>query len=185
LVAQAIHERSPRADHPFVAVNCAAVPPNLLESELFGHVRGAFTDAKATRTGLFVQAHGGTLFLDEIGELPLDMQAKLLRVLQERTVRPVGGEEEIGFDARIVCATNRDLEKAVEAGTFRADLFYRINVVQMHLPALRERRGDVLLPGQHFLDQMAARTGHAVVGSSRPAAQRPLAYHRPGNAREL
>jgi two-component system, NtrC family, response regulator AtoC len=185
LVARAIHDRSPRGERPFVAINCAAVPPNLLESELFGHVRGAFTDAKTARSGLFVQADGGTLFLDEIGELPLDVQAKLLRVLQERAVRPVGGEEEIPFDARIICATNRDLERQVEAGHFRADLFYRINVVQMHLPALRERRGDVLLLAQHFLDRIAARTAKPVVGFSGPAAQKLLDYHWPGNVREL
>jgi two-component system response regulator HydG len=185
LVARAIHDRSPRAGKPFVAINCAAVPPNLLESELFGHVRGAFTDAKANRNGLFVQADGGTLFLDEIGELPLDLQAKLLRVLQERTVRPVGGEDEIPFDARIISATNRDLERAVESGGFRADLFYRVNVVQMTLPPLRERRGDVLLLAQHFLERIAAQGNKQVTGFSPPAAQRLLDYHWPGNVREL
>ncbi len=185
LVARAIHAQSPRKDQPFVAVNCAAMPASLLESELFGHVRGAFTDAKTSRPGLILQAGKGTLFLDEIGEMPGEMQSKLLRVLQERTVRPVGGEDEIPFDARLICATNRDLEKTVEGGGFRSDLYYRINVVHMTLPALRARRGDVLLLAQHFLERIAARSGKPVIGFSGQAAQKLLDYDWPGNVREL
>ena len=143
LIARAIHDASPRRDGPFLAVDCAAMPPTLLESELFGHTRGAFTDARAARVGLFEQATGGTLFLDEIGELALEMQPKLLRALQERKVRPIGGNTEVAFDARIVTATNRDLEAAVDEKRFREDLYYRINVVRVDVPPLRERAGDV------------------------------------------
>ena len=149
LVARALHRQSGRG--AFVAVNCAAVPPNLLESELFGHTRGAFTDAKAARRGLFQEAAGGTLFLDEVGEMPLEMQAKLLRALQERVVRPVGSDTEQSFDARIITATHRDLEDDVSKGRFRQDLFYRINVVSIHVPPLRERGSDVLKLAFHFL----------------------------------
>ncbi len=137
LVAKALHRRSRRADKPFVAVNCAALPDTLLESELFGHVKGAFTDARADRRGLFLQAEGGTLFLDEIGEMPLGMQSKLLRALEEGKVRPVGSEKEVAFDARVLAATNRDLETAVEEGRFRKDLYFRIDVIQISLPPLR------------------------------------------------
>ena len=140
LVARALHERSRRRTGPFVAVNCAAVPETLLESELFGHARGAFTDARAARTGLFVQANGGTLFLDEIGELPLALQPKLLRALQERKVRPVGGDAEVPFDVRLVAATNRDLETAVEEKRFREDLYFRINVITMRAAAAARAR---------------------------------------------
>ncbi|MCC6993181.1 MAG: sigma-54-dependent Fis family transcriptional regulator [Deltaproteobacteria bacterium] len=185
LVARAIHERGPRKDGPFVAINCAAVHANLLESELFGHVRGAFTDAKVGRTGLFVEASGGTLFLDEIGELPLEMQPKLLRALQERKVRPVGGNTEVSFDARLVAATNRDLETEVFEKRFREDLFYRINVVHLAVPPLRERAGDVLVLAQHFMARCAARNGKKVEGISPPAAEKLLGYHWPGNVREL
>ena len=185
LIARALHDQSARRAGPFLAVNCAAMPPALLESELFGHVRGAFTDAKSARTGLFAQASGGTLFLDEIGELPLEMQPKLLRALQERTVRPVGGNEEIAFDARIVTATNRDLEVEVEEKRFREDLYYRINVVRVDAPALRERGGDVLLLAQHFVERFAARSGKAVRGIHAGAAERLVAYDWPGNVREL
>jgi two-component system response regulator HydG len=185
LIARALHARSPRRAGPFLAVNCAAMPAALLESELFGHVRGAFTDAKSSRAGLFVQASGGTLFLDEIGDLPLEMQPKLLRALQERMVRPVGGNEEIGFDARIVTATNRDLEGEVDAKRFREDLFYRINVVRVDAPALRERGGDVLLLAQHFVERFAARSNKAVRGIHATAAERLLNYDWPGNVREL
>src|SRR5215813_1004078 len=139
LVARALHRLSPRSNEPFVAVNCAAMPAPLLESELFGHVRGAFTDAKRSRAGLFVQAGAGTIFLDEIGEMPIEMQVKLLRVLQERKVRPVGGDEEVPFEARVVTATNRDLETEVDEKRFREDLFYRINVVAIPVPPLRAR----------------------------------------------
>ena len=185
LVARALHTRGPTSEGPFVAINCAAVPANLLESELFGHVRGAFTDAKRSRDGLFVQASGGTLFLDEIGDLPMEMQPKLLRAIQERRVRPVGGEREIAFDARIVSATNRDLEEDVEEGRFREDLFYRINVVRIHVPPLRARGTDVLLLAQHFLEKIAARTDKPVKGLSVAAGEKLLAYDWPGNVREL
>ena len=185
LVARALHARSARGSKPLVTINCAAVPENLLESELFGHVRGAFTDARADRKGLFLQAHGGTFVLDEIGEMPLGMQSKLLRVLETRTVRPVGGSEEIGFDVRIVAATNKDLASAIDEGTFREDLFYRINVVQIELPPLRARGGDILLLAQSFLDQLAAKKASPVTRISKNAAERLLSYSWPGNIREL
>jgi two-component system response regulator HydG len=185
LVARAIHNQSSRRNEPFVAVNCAAMPGPLLESELFGHTRGAFTDAQTARTGLFVQARGGTIFLDEIGEMPLEMQVKLLRVLQERKVRPVGGDTETDVKARIVTATNRHLEREVEAKRFRQDLYYRINVVQIAVPPLRERASDILLLAQYFLRRCAARTGKAVTGFSTTAARRLMDYDWPGNIREL
>ena len=185
LVARALHAQGRRARGPFVAVNCAAVPEHLLESELFGHVRGAFTDAKDARAGLFQQATGGTVFLDEIGDMPLPLQPKLLRVLQERSVRPVGGSHEIPVDVRIVAATNRDLEEAIEERRFREDLYFRINVVQLPLPPLRARGGDVLLLAQHFVNRFASRAGKNVVGISPAAAERMLAYSWPGNVREL
>src|SRR5439155_8173545 len=162
VVARAIHNLSPRRDQPFVAINCAAMPAPLLESELFGHVRGAFTDAKFARTGLFVQAQSGTLLLDEIGEMPLEMQVKLLRVLQERAVRPVGSDQETPVHARIIAATNKDLETAVEERRFREDLFYRINVVAIAVPPLRARTGDILVLAQFFLRRIAERAHKAV-----------------------
>jgi two-component system response regulator HydG len=161
------------------------VPPNLLESELFGHTRGAFTDAKSARRGLFQEAEGGTLFLDEVGEMPLEMQAKLLRALQERVVRPVGSDTEQSFDARIVTATHRDLDDDVSKGRFRQDLYYRINVVSIQVPPLRERGGDVLKLASAFLQKSADRTGQAVRHLSPPVAERLLAYDWPGNVREL
>jgi DNA-binding NtrC family response regulator len=185
VVARAIHRKSKRADAPFVAISCAAMPENLLESELFGHVRGAFTDARATRKGLFLQAQGGTLFLDEIGEMPLGLQAKLLRALQERTLRPVGGDQEVGFDVRLVSATNRDVESAIAAGSFREDLFYRLNVVQVTLPPLRSRGSDVLLLAQHFLARFAQSSRKPVSGIAPECAERMLDYPWPGNVREL
>jgi two-component system response regulator AtoC len=185
VVARALHERSCRAKRPFVAINCAAVPEALLESELFGHVRGAFTDAKEARQGLFQNASGGTLFLDEIGEMPLTLQPKLLRALQERSVRPVGGTHETPFDVRVVAATNRDLEDDIEQRRFREDLYFRINVVQLPLPPLRARGADVLLLAQHFLSRFASRAGKSVVGISAAAAERLVAYAWPGNVREL
>jgi DNA-binding NtrC family response regulator len=185
LVARAIHDAGTRKEGPFVAINCAAVPPTLIESELFGHARGAFTDAKTSREGLFIQAHGGTLFLDEIGEMPLDMQAKLLRALQERCVRPVGGTNEVPFDARILTATNRDLESEVDAKHFREDLFYRINVVSIDLPPLRERGSDVLILAQSFLDRIARKLKRAQLRISPAVADKLLSYHWPGNVREL
>jgi two-component system, NtrC family, response regulator AtoC len=184
LVAKATHLRSHRRDGPFVAINCAAMPENLLESELFGHTKGAFTDARTARPGLFIKASKGTLFLDEIGEMPPGMQAKLLRALQERTVRPVGGDQEQPFDSRIVAATNRDLETEVEEKRFREDLFYRINVVRIHVPPLRARGGDILLLAQHFLQRY--QTGvQRVVGIKTSAADKLLSYPWPGNVREL
>ena len=185
LVARALHNLSPRRDQPFVAVNCAAMPAPLLESELFGHVRGAFTDAKRSRAGLFVQAGAGTIFLDEIGEMPIEMQVKLLRVLQERKVRPVGGDEEVPFEARVITATNRDLETEVEEKRFREDLFYRINVVAIPVPPLRARAGDILLLAQFFLKRIAGRTSKPVQGISGPAARLLMDYDWPGNVREL
>ncbi|UJR83441.1 Hypothetical protein I5071_55090 [Sandaracinus amylolyticus] len=185
LVARALHARSPRAEGPFVAVNCAALPEALLESELFGHTKGAFTDARAPRAGLFVEASGGTLFLDEIAEMPLALQAKLLRALQEHTVRPVGSDREVAFDARIVSATHRDLESRVADGEFRDDLYYRLNVLQVRLPALRERGSDVLLIANHALKRIAQRSGKPVRGIAPEAARKLLAYDWPGNVREL
>jgi len=185
LIARGIHMRSRRKNGPFVAINCAAVPHSLLESELFGHARGAFTDAKSQRTGLFVQATGGTLFLDEIGELPVDVQPKLLRALQERKVRPVGANQEISFDARIVAATNRNLEDEVYEKRFREDLFYRINVVKIDVPPLRERGGDVLHLAHHFLKQFAERNAKQSLELSTSAAEKLMAYDWPGNVREL
>ncbi len=185
LVAKAIHQRSARREGPFVAINCAAMPENLLESELFGHVKGAFTDARTARPGLFVKANRGTLFLDEIGEMPAGMQAKLLRALQERTARPVGGDQELPFDARIIAATNRDLETEVEEKRFREDLFYRINVVRIHVPPLRARASDVLLLAQHFLQRYQPNGQPRVVGIKSAAADKLLSYTWPGNVREL
>ena len=185
LVAKALHELGPRREQPFVAVNCAAMPAPLLESELFGHVRGAFTDAKTARHGLFMQAGAGTIFLDEVGEMPLDMQSKLLRALQERMVRPVGGDEEVAFQARVVTATNRDLEKEVRRKRFREDLFYRINVVAIPVPPLRVRGSDILVLAQFFLQKIAARNHKPVAGISAAAARLLMRYDWPGNVREL
>lgn len=185
LVARALHAESPRGAKPFVAINCAAVPANLLESELFGHVRGAFTDAKTSRKGLFERAHGGTVLLDEIGEMPMEMQPKLLRVLQERRLRPVGGSSEVSFDARILAATNRDLQSEVEEGRFREDLYYRLNVVEIHVPPLRTRGNDVLLLAQHFVNELSHRMDKPVQGLSSEAALKLLDYDWPGNVREL
>jgi two-component system response regulator HydG len=185
LVARAVHNKSKRRDGPFVAINCAAVPHSLLESELFGHARGAFTDAKATRVGLFQQANGGTLFLDEIGELPIDVQPKLLRALQERKVRPVGDNREVPYDARIVAATNRDLDNEVREKRFREDLYYRINVVKLEVPPLRSRGSDTLHLAHHFLKQFAERSSKPTLELSERAAERLMAYEWPGNVREL
>jgi DNA-binding NtrC family response regulator len=184
LIARSIHEASGRTG-AFVAVNCSAVPQALLESELFGHARGAFTDAKAQRTGLFLEASGGTIFLDEIGEMPLEVQPKLLRALQERKVRPVGSNAEIPFDARILTATNRDLETEVYEKRFREDLFYRVNVVKIDLPPLRERGTDVLHLATHFLKKFASRSNKGTLSLSTAAAEKLTAYNWPGNVREL
>jgi len=185
LAAKALHDLSERRSRPFVAINCAAIPENLLESELFGHVRGAFTDARADRPGLFLKAGQGTLFLDEIGDLPQPVQVKLLRSLQERSVRPVGSDQDVPFEARIVAATHQDLEAAVSSGRFRQDLFYRINVIEIPLPPLRARGSDVLLLTQHFLTRFAARRERGSVKLSSAAAESLLRYDWPGNVREL
>jgi two-component system response regulator HydG len=161
------------------------MPPHLLESELFGHARGAFTDAKSSRTGLFALADGGTLFLDEIGEMPLEMQPKLLRALQERTVRPVGANTEVPFDARVITATNRDLESEVYEKRFREDLYYRINVVKIELPPLRERGMDTIHLAGHFLGNFAAKGNKGALTLSEGAAEKLLAYNWPGNVRQL
>jgi two-component system response regulator AtoC len=185
LVARAIHRLSPRAGGSFIAVNCGAIPDTLLESELFGHRKGAFTDANRDRKGLFEEASGGTLFLDEIGELPLGLQVKLLRVLQEGEVRRLGDTQDIKVDVRVVAATARDLSAEAGRGAFREDLFYRLNVFALHLPALRERREDIPLLIEHFLARMNARMGLAVTGAS-PETMRVLVnYDWPGNVREL
>jgi two-component system response regulator AtoC len=185
LVARALHQHSRRHDGPFIAVSCAAMPEALLESELFGHARGAFTDAKIPRTGLLLQASGGTLLLDEIGDMPLELQPKLLRALEDRRIRPLGENSERPFDVRLVCATNRDLEADVEEKRFRADLFYRINVIHIELPPLRERDGDVLPLAQHFVQHFSRAVGKPVAGVSTAAAEKLLAYSWPGNVREL
>jgi transcriptional regulator with GAF, ATPase, and Fis domain len=185
LVARAIHEASPRAAKALVPVNCGAIPPNLLESELFGHVKGAFTGAIHSRQGRFELAHLGTIFLDEIGEMSALLQVKLLRVLQERTFEPVGGTRPIEVDVRIIAATNKDLEVEVEDARFREDLYYRLNVVPIRLPPLRERRSDIPLLVDHFNRRLAERKGRSVAGFSDGALERLMAYDWPGNVREL
>lgn len=185
LAAHSIHQYSQRRDHPFVAINCAALPESLMESELFGHVAGAFTGADQNHDGLLVRANGGTLFLDEIGEMSPALQPKLLRALEANCVRPVGGSEEIQFDARLVAATNRDLETAVEAGTFREDLFYRINVVPIHLPPLRQRSSDILILAQFFVKMFSQKSEAEMKEITESVAQRLLDYQWPGNVREL
>ncbi|MBJ6724088.1 sigma-54-dependent transcriptional regulator [Geomesophilobacter sediminis] len=184
LAAKALHYNSPRRSAPFVAVNCGAIPEALMESELFGHTKGAFTGAISDRVGLFEQAEGGTLFLDEIGELPLQLQAKLLRVLQEREFRRVGGQSSIKADVRIVAASNRNLEEQVEEGTFREDLFYRLNVVPVRMPALRERPEDLIPLVEHFYQKYAPFTPEGEIVTPE-AAQALLFYPFPGNVREL
>ncbi|TWT80943.1 Transcriptional regulatory protein ZraR [Planctomycetes bacterium CA13] len=185
LVARSIHRHSGRSEKPFVAVNCAALSETLLESELFGHTRGAFTDARNERRGLFLEAEGGTLLLDEMGDMPLAMQVKLLRALEEKRLRPVGSDHEIEFDVRVLAATHRDLESAVEDGRFRQDLFYRINVIQLHLPPLRSRGADILRLAAHFIQLFAENSGKPVLGIAEPAAEKLLEYSWPGNVREL
>ncbi len=185
LVARTIHNSSPRHDAPFVVVNCAAIPETLLEDELFGHVRGAFTDATRDREGLLAAAHTGTLFLDEIGELPLPLQAKLLRVLQSQEFRRIGDDQDRRVDVRIITATNRDLDQLVARGSFRQDLYYRINVFPMHMPPLRERPEDIALLVHHFVQKYRARLGKHVEGVSAGALARFAAYEFPGNVREL
>ena len=185
LVAQAIHRASPRANHPFVAVNCGAIPENLLESELFGHVKGAFTGAVANHPGLFQAANGGTLFLDEIGDMPVALQVKLLRVLQERMVRPVGASHAVPVDVRILSATHRDLDLAIIDGSFRKDLYYRLNVVSLSLPTLAERREDIPLLAAHFLARLALKYGRKVNGFAPDAMKALTTASWPGNVRQL
>ncbi len=185
LVARALHKQSSRARGPFVAINCAALPAPLVESELFGYAKGAFTDARAAKSGIFVEATGGTLFLDEVAELSLDNQAKLLRALQERRVRPVGSNTEVPFDARILAATHRELEGEIEAGHFRQDLFFRLNVISIDLPPLRERGMDIVHLATHFLREVCARDSREVPSIPPEVAQKLLAYPWPGNVREL
>jgi two-component system response regulator AtoC len=185
LVAKAIHARAGRKAGPFVAINCGAIPENLLESELFGHKKGAFTDATSDKRGLFEEASGGTLFLDEIGELPLNLQVKLLRVLQEETIRRLGDPKDLRVDVRIVAATHRDLSAEVKAGRFREDLFYRINVLHVAIPPLRERREDIPLLIDHFVARNNARLGTQIRGLSAEARKILLEYGWPGNVREL
>src|SRR5262249_52483033 len=182
LVARAIHFRGAMAQTPFVAVDCGSLVPTLMESELFGYEKGAFTGATKSKAGLFQAANGGTVFLDEIGELPLEMQAKLLRVLQEKEVRPVGSNENVSVDVRVIAATNRDLEAAYRAGTFRKDLYFRLNVVTVHLPALRERKSDIPVLVHHFLDRYAKGSRVQVTAA---AMKSLLNYDWPGNVREL
>ena len=185
LVARALHEGSPRRTRPLVTVNCAALAENLLESELFGHEKGAYTGAQRQREGRFVQADGGTLFLDEIGEMAVSLQAKLLRALQEGEVQRLGGDRPLRVDVRVIAATNRDLESEVRAGNFREDLFYRLNVIALKVPALRERAGDIPLLAAHFLNRFAARNRKAFRGFSPRAMDLMLRHPWPGNVREL
>ena len=185
LVARAVHARSSRSERPFVAVNCGAIPENLIESELFGHAKGAFTGAVSSRVGLFRAADGGTIFLDEIGELPLPLQVKLLRVLQERKFYRLGGAKEISVDVRVIAATNRDLEKLVEEGKFREDLYYRLNVATIYLPPLRERKEDILLLATAFIKEFNSKFGKSIEGFEPQAAELLQQYHWKGNVREL
>ncbi|MFB6098445.1 MAG: sigma-54 interaction domain-containing protein, partial [Salinibacter sp.] len=185
LVARALHDRSARADQVFVKVNCAALSTDLIESELFGHEKGAFTGATEQREGRFELADGGTILLDEIGELPLETQAKLLRVLQHQTFERVGGSETIEVDTRILAATNRNLEAEVEAGQFRSDLYYRLNIFPIELPPLRDRNEDIPLLAEHFCEMYAARTGKEIEGLSASAMAALKGYDWPGNVREM
>lgn len=185
ILARAIHRASPRREQPFVAINCAAIPEALLESELFGHVKGAFTGAQGPHKGLFQTAEGGTLFLDEIGDLPLSLQVKLLRVLQDLEVRPVGASQSIPVNVRILSATHQDLEAAIAAGSFREDLYYRLNVINLTLPPLRDRREDIPLLVQQFLETCGERQHRRVTGFTPEALEMLSAYHWPGNVRQL
>jgi len=185
LVARAIHHNSPRRDGPFVPVNCAAIPDTLLESELFGHEKGAFTGADRRRHGLFAEANGGTLFLDEVGDIPLTLQGKLLRALQDKSVRPLGGVEEVRLDLRLISATHRDLLALVGEGKFREDLYYRLAVIPVRLPSLRERLDDVMLLANHFLVRAAGALGKSITGFDEEATAWLLAHRWPGNVREL
>ena len=185
LVARAVHSCSPRATEPFVSINCGAFPETLLESELFGYVKGAFTGASQNKRGLFEVASGGTIFLDEIGEMSVSMQVKLLRVLQERTIRPVGGTQEAPVDVRVIAATNRDLQEMVANNTFREDLYYRVSVIPIHVPSLRERREDIALLASHFLKKYAVAAQKSIVRISRESLEALTSLDWPGNVRQL
>src|SRR5262252_7108246 len=185
LVARAVHRRSNRANRPFIRVNCAAIPQSLIASELFGHEKGAFTGAVQRRVGRFEAADGGTLFLDEVGELPMETQIALLRVLQEKEFERVGSNHPISVDVRLIAATNRDLSAAVGAGTFRQDLFYRLNVVPIAVPPLRERAEDIPLLVEYFVRRFAKGTGKTIRHIGKPTLERLQAYNWPGNIREL
>jgi formate hydrogenlyase transcriptional activator len=185
LIARAIHNRSKRANRAFIRVNCGAIPPSLIASELFGHEKGSFTDALQRRLGRFESADGGTIFLDEIGELPAETQVALLRVLQEREFERVGGNQPISIDVRVLTATNKDLKAAVAEGTFRRDLFYRLNVFPIHVPGLRERRDDIPLLAEYLIDRYAKRVGKRITQISKKALDLLQAYDWPGNIREL
>lgn len=185
VVAKAIHYNGPLKERPFVTINCGAIPENLMESEMFGHKKGSFTGAVIDKSGLFEVADGGTLFLDEVGELPLSIQVKLLRAIQERIIRRVGATDDIKVDVRIIAATNRDLEKMVNDGTFRQDLYYRLNVIQIKTPSLRERRDDIPLLANHFLKKYNERLGKNIGGISQEAMEMLKKYDYPGNVREL
>jgi len=185
VTARALHAQSPYADRPFVPVNCGAIAAEIIESELFGHVKGAFTGAASSREGLFFYAQGGTLFLDEIAELPLPLQTKLLRVIEDRKVRPVGSDREIPVDVRLIAATNADLPGEVAAGRFRADLYYRLDVLRIHLPPLRERVEDIEPLAMMFMDQISAQLGLPPLPIRTSVLQRFETYPWPGNAREL
>ena len=185
LTARAVHMHSRRKNQLLTTINCAAMPSQLLESELFGHTKGAFTDAKDHNKGLFLEADGGTLFLDEVGEIPLELQPKLLRALEERVVRPIGGATERSFDVRIISATNRDLETAVEDGLFREDLYYRLNVINIEMPPLRSRGTDILLLAGKFIEHFSKRQNKAITGLSDATSEKLLEYIWPGNVREL
>jgi two-component system response regulator HydG len=185
MVARAIHNLSPRRDKPFIAINCASIPATLMESEIFGHERGAFTGADQRRPGVFELAHGGTLFLDEVGEIPVELQAKLLRVLEEGRLRRLGGKVELEVDVRVLCATNRDLKSEIKAQRFREDLFFRLNVFQVALPPLRERREDVPILVQHFIEKFNSESGKRVQGVHPDALEVLRNYEWPGNIREL
>lgn len=185
LVARLIHEMGPLKNNPFIPVNCGAIPENLIESEMFGHKKGSFTGAVADKNGLFQAADRGTLFLDEVGELPLGMQVKLLRALQERTIRKVGGTDDVTVDVRIIAATNRDLEAAVAKGTFREDLYYRLNVILVRTPPLRERKSDIPILVDHFLKKVGKRLGKDMKGIETATLKVFQAYEWPGNVREL
>jgi len=185
LVARMIHEQGPLKDKPFIPVNCGAIPETLIESEMFGHKRGSFTGAVAEKMGLFEAAHGGTLFLDEVGELPLSMQVKLLRALQERVIRKVGGNDDVKVDVRVIAATNRDLEAAVAQGTFREDLYYRLNVILIKTPPLRDRKSDIPLLANHFLKKVSAKYKKTYEGFEPEVMLAMQNYAWPGNVREL